>query len=98
MLFLRNFKPVLLSLRKADNSYDKPVTIVEENVNLPEGFFDLDKFLIDKDIANPFQEHPSGAPVETYPYEDKHTRGYIRYVIQGRAMIILDCVVTERKG
>ena len=70
---------------------------MEEKVSMPEGFFDKDKFLVDQDIENPFQEEESVSAIEMYPYENENSKGYIRYVIQGKSLIILDCIITENK-
>ncbi len=70
---------------------------MEEKVSMPEGFFDKDKLLVDQEIDNPFQEEEASSAIEMYPYENDDSKGYIRYVIQGKSLIILDCVVIENK-
>jgi hypothetical protein len=70
---------------------------MEEKVSMPEGFFDKDKLLVDHEIENPFQEEKAASAIEIYPYENDHSKGYIRYIIQGKSLIILDCVITENK-
>lgn len=63
---------------------------------MPEGFFDKDKLLVDQDIENPFQEE-ADSNIHMYPYENEKSKGYIRYMIRGKSLIILDCVITENK-
>jgi hypothetical protein len=70
---------------------------MEEKVRMPEGFFDKDKLLVDQDIENPFQEEETDSNINMYPYEDEKSKGYIRYIIRGKSLIILDCVVTANR-
>lgn len=70
---------------------------MEENINMPEGFFDEESYLVDKEFANPFQEEHHGNEVQSHPFDDGYSTGYIRYIIQERSVIILSCVVTETR-
>ena len=70
---------------------------MEEKTNLPDGFFDLAKWLVDKEIADPFQRAHHVEEIHQYPYENSRSKGYIRYVIRGKRMIILNCLVEELK-
>lgn len=69
---------------------------MEEKMKSPGGFFDRDRLLVDKEVADFFGE--DGIPqIYTHPYTDSAHTGYIRYIIEGRKVIILDCVVTNRR-
>lgn len=70
---------------------------MEEKARMPEGFFDKDKLLVDQEIENPFQEEEADHGIQMYPYENENSKGYIRYIIQGKSLIILDCVITKNK-
>jgi|GEM_PF-2039761 hypothetical protein len=68
---------------------------MEEKAKLPGGF--LDKWMVDQDVRTPFSEEEQTEIIQVYPYEDQKSKGYIRYVIRGRQMIIIDCLVVEYK-
>ena len=70
---------------------------MEEKMKSPGGFFDRDKLLVDKDIIDFFDGNETSPEIFTYPYYDNHSTGYIRYVIEGPKVIILDCVATDRR-
>ena len=68
---------------------------MEEKTNRPDGY--IDQWLVDREGSTPFGIANSTETMGHYPYEDAKTRGYIRYVIRGKQMIILDCLVVEYK-
>ncbi len=70
---------------------------MEENKKVPGGWFDDEKLLVDREQANPFQEDQFGSEVHTFPYENKHSTGYIRYILQEKSLVILDCVIVAYK-
>jgi hypothetical protein len=70
---------------------------MEEKMKSPGGFFDRDKLLVDKEITDFFGEEQYPEEIYTHPYNDHSSTGYIRYIIEGRKVIILDCVVTDRR-
>ena len=70
---------------------------MEEKANAPKGFFDLAKWLVDREIADPFGFDAYPEEIHQHPYEDDCSRGYIRYVIRGKQMIVLDRLLVEFK-
>lgn len=68
---------------------------MEDKVNRPDGY--IDKWLVDREVSHPFGIDGNAETIGHYPYEDATSRGYIRYVIRGKQMIILDCLVIEYK-
>ncbi|MDO1447044.1 hypothetical protein Q0590_12320 [Rhodocytophaga aerolata] len=69
---------------------------MEEKMKSPGGFLDRDLLLVDKEVADFFEDN--GVPqIYTHPYNDSHSTGYIRYILEGRKVILLDCVVTDRR-
>ena len=70
---------------------------MEEKTNLPKGFFDLSKWLVDKEIADPFQREHHIEEIYQYPYEDSRSKGVIRYLIRGKRLIVLNYLVEELK-
>jgi hypothetical protein len=68
---------------------------MEEKANMPDGY--VDKWLVDREVSTPFGIENSAETIGHYPYEDAKSSGYIRYVIRGKQMIILDCLVVEYK-
>jgi hypothetical protein len=70
---------------------------MEEKMKSPGGFFDRDKLLVDKEIIDFFGGDEHAQQIYSYPYNDNSSTGYIRYMIEGRQVIILDCVATDRR-
>jgi hypothetical protein len=70
---------------------------MEEKMKLPGGFFDKDHLLVDKETTDIFGENEFPQEIYTHPYNDESSTGYIRYIIEGPKVIILDCVVTDRR-
>jgi hypothetical protein len=68
---------------------------MEENVRMPEGFFDKEKLLVDKEIADPFLENQYSNEIYMHPFNNGESKGYIRYKIEGKSLIILDCVIDK---
>ena len=71
---------------------------MEEKTNPHKGFLDLAKWLVDREIADPFGINSYSEEIHQYPYEDDHSKGYIRYVIRGKQLIVLDRLRTELKN
>jgi hypothetical protein len=69
---------------------------MEEKMKSPGGFFDRDHLLVDKETAGFFGDNQI-PKIYTHPYTDHSNTGYIRYILEGRKVIILDCVVTDRR-
>lgn len=70
---------------------------MEEKAKGPRGFSDLDKWLVDEEVVNPFESDHEGHDVYTHPYETNRAKGYVRYIIEGKKMIVLNCVIVEKK-
>ncbi|MBC7921836.1 MAG: hypothetical protein H7Z75_12205 [Ferruginibacter sp.] len=71
---------------------------MEEKTNPSKGFFDLAKWLVDREIADPFGATAYPEEIHQYPYEDGRSEGYIRYVIRGKQLIILDRLLVAFKS
>jgi hypothetical protein len=70
---------------------------MEEKMKSPGGFFDKDKLLVDREVADFFGGDEVAQEIYTHPYTDNTGTGYIRYIIEGRKVIILDCVATSHR-
>ncbi len=61
-------------------------------MKMPGGFFDKDKLLVDREIADPFEEVRVEDEVYAYPFTENATdrKGYVRYKLQGNTVVIVD--------
>ncbi len=70
------------------------LSIMEEKMKMPGGFFDKDKLLVDKEIADPFGEVNLLDETYEFPFTESSTnrKGCIRYKLQGKTVIIVDYI------
>jgi hypothetical protein len=70
---------------------------MEERFKKSGGFSDDENLLVDQEFADFIQQKYRDYAIDVHPFDDGASVGYIRYTVQNKSLIIIDCVITGTK-